>query len=464
MPPEHARGFGGGLTETSLTPYALVAMVVAIILILVLPRKYAALPLLFINFLVPLGQGVVLGGSHFFVSRIVVLAGLARLSGGKPKTETEATVARFNGIDSAFTWCMFLQAAAVIILFKEMPAIINQAGFLIDSLGTYFLLRCFLREEDDIYRALKFLAIVTTILAACMIIEQVKLVNVFGYVGGDHDVPDMRDGKIRSSGVFQHAITAGCFAATMLPLFLLLWKNGKAKFMALLGIIGSTIMTITSNSSTPLLAYVAGLLAVGLWPIRRKMRIVRQGIVLGLLGLAAVMKAPVWFIIAHIDLTGSSSGYHRAMVVDQFIRHFSDWWLIGVKDTGAWGWDLWDTQNQFVNVGEQGGLLAFIFFIVLLSRCFGRMGDARKAIEDDPQRQWSLWFLGAALFANLMAFFGVNYFDQSRVGWFMLLAMFSTLTAPILAKSKKPAEAVLVSSTLGYTQAEPVSSSHLPSS
>ena len=43
-----------------------------------------------------------------------------------------------------------------------------------------------------------------------------------------------------------------------------------------------------------------------------------------------------------------------------------------------------------------------------------------------------MWFLGASLFANLVAFFGVNYFDQSRIAWFLLLAMIAAASAPFL--------------------------------
>jgi len=227
---------------------------------------------------------------------------------------------------------------------------------------------------------------------------------------------------------------AGSFAATLLPLFLLLWKNGKAKLIAVVGIVGCTVMTITSQSSTPLLAYVAGVLAICLWPIRKNMKILRWGLVIGLLGLAMVMKAPVWFVIAHIDLTGGSSGYHRAELIDQFIRHFFDWWLIGTKDAGTWGYDLWDTQNQYVNVGEAGGVVAFIFFITMIRRCYGRIGNARKVAASRRQDEWFVWFLGAALFAHLVAFFGVNYFDQSVVSWFLLLAIISAVTVPTMAK------------------------------
>ncbi|MHB8652844.1 MAG: hypothetical protein ACYDA9_03095 [Terriglobia bacterium] len=461
MPPDHAISFGGGATETTLNPFVLVAMALAIILVLVLPRKYAVLPLLLITFLVPLKQTVVVGGIHLFVSRIIILAGLVRLVGAKLASQDGVLTSGYNSIDNAFFWCMVSQSFAVMLLFRDTGALIYEGGFLLDNLGAYFIMRFFIRDEEGVYRALKCLALISLVLAVAMVIEQVKQVNVFSYIGGGAAV-EIRDGKIRSQGVFLQTLLAGVFGATLLPLFLLLWKNGKARLLGAIGIISATVMTITSNSSTPLLAYAAGVFAVCLWPIRKKMRSVRWGLVAGLAGLTLVMKAPVWFVIAHVDLTGSSSGYQRAEIVDQFIRHFSDWWLIGVKDTSSWGWDLWDTQNQYVNVGETGGIAALIVFILLISRAFGRIGDARKAVEADPQRQWPLWFLGAALFAHITAFFGVNYFDQSRVNWFVLLAMISTITAPILAETKKPAKAELVYSPFGYPQEEPVNSFDSP--
>jgi hypothetical protein len=107
--------------------------------------------------------------------------------------------------------------------------------------------------------------------------------------------------------------------------------------------------------------------------------------------------------------------------------------MIGTKDAIDWGEDIWDAQNEYVSVGETGGLLAFIFFIAMISRVCARIGNARKLCEGHG-REWFLWFLGAALFSNLVAFFGVNYFDQSKVSWFALLAMISAATAPILTK------------------------------
>ena len=431
MPPEHARAFGGGAAETTLAPLVLVLLVVDGVLLLLLPRKYVVIPFLFLTFLIPLENSVVLGGAHFFVSRIIILITLARLLFGS-KDPDGFLAGGFNSIDRAYFWCTAFQACAVIILFRDGGAIVNQFGFLIDSIGGYWILRSLIRTNTDISRVLKCLAFVSFVFGVCMVIEQVAFTNLFHYLGGLHMAPEIRDGRIRSQAAFQHPLLAGTVGGTVLPLFLLLWQNAKARVTAVLGIAGATLMTLTANSSSPFLAYAAGLLALCLWPLRGKMRMVRWGLVAALLGLALVMKAPVWFLIAHIDLTGSSSGYHRAALIDQFVNHLGDWWLVGVKDTGTWGWDLWDAQNEYVNVGETGGLAAFILFIVLLVRCFRSLGSARKAIEGDRDQEWSLWFLGAALFAHLVAFFGVNYFDQSRVNWFALLAIISAMTGSIL--------------------------------
>jgi hypothetical protein len=434
--PDQSHVFGGGATDTVLSPIVLGGMLVAILLMLVLPRKYVIVPVLFFTFLVPGGQQVYLVGVHWLTLRIIILAGFVRLVRGEFSTSRKVFGAGFNLIDKAFLYCVLCQAAGMVLQYMQTQALINQFGFLIDQLGGYFLLRYLIQDREDIYRALKCLAFLSLILAGFMIREQLTLQNAFGTLGGVQLVPDIREGKIRSQGVFQHALMAGSFAATLLPLFLLLWKNGKAKLIAVIGVVGCTIMTLTSQSSTPLLAYVSGLLAILLWPIRKKMKILRWGLVIALLALAAVMKAPVWFVIAHIDLTGGSSGYHRAELIDQFIRHFGDWWLIGTKDAGTWGYDLWDTQNQYVNIGESGGLAAFVLFMTLICRCYKRIGSARKAIAGRKQEEWFLWFLGATLFAHQVAFFGVNYFDQSKMSWFLLIAMISVAITPALTKAK----------------------------
>lgn len=426
--PDQAHYFGGGFAETSLSPIVIAMMIVAILLILCLPRKYVVAPVLLAIFLIPLGQQVYLLGVHWFVSRIIILAGLGRVMMGKKGSLFAGT---YNSIDRAFIASVVCEMVAFVLLFRDGSALINQFGFMIDYLGAYILLRALLRDHADVYRALKCLAALTVIMGFTMMREQQTMVNMFGSIGGAI-VPLVREGKIRSQGAFAHSLTAGTFAATLVPMFLLLWFGGKAKLWAAAGLVGCTVMTLCSNSSTPLLGYVAGLFSICFWPIRNRMRMVRWVLVIGLVCLHLIMKAPVWFLLAHIDLTGGSSGYQRAELIDQCIRHFRDWWLIGTKDAGTWTWDMWDAQNQYVQIAETGGLSALVYFIVLIKRMYANLGNARKQIQDSKRQQWALWLLGSAVFAHLAAFFGINYFDQARVNWFVLVAAICAFTVPIL--------------------------------
>jgi hypothetical protein len=158
------------------------------------------------------------------------------------------------------------------------------------------------------------------------------------------------------------------------------------------------------------------------------MRIIRWGLVLGLIALHLVMKAPVWALIARIDLTGSSSGDQRYMLVDMTIRRFSDWWLLGTKNYTTWGWDSWDLCNQFVAVALTGGLLTLIFYIAIFSQGFGALGTARKLVNGDRNQEWLLWCLGSALFATVVAHFGINYMAQLIMGFFPLVVCISVAT------------------------------------
>jgi len=173
------------------------------------------------------------------------------------------------------------------------------------------------------------------------------------------------------------------------------------------------------------MAIGGSLVALGFWPLRKRMRLVRWGFALILVALHLVMKAPVWALIARVDLTGSSSSDHRYHLVDSCIRHFGDWWLLGYKYYNLWGWDTWDLCNQFVAVAFTGGLVTLVFYIAIFKRSFGAIGAARKKANRDRRQEWLLWCLGSVLFAHVVAQFGINYAAQMLIGVFSLLACIS---------------------------------------
>jgi hypothetical protein len=431
--------FGGGSNVTLLHPAVLIAMILAIVLILVLPRKYAVIPFLLLTFLGAVGQQIYVGGVHLFVLRILIFAAFLRfvvsaLSRQKP------LVGGWNSVDTVFTiWAVSRALAFILLNGGESGAVVNQVSFVWESLGGYLVMRFFIQDQADIIRVIKVFATISVVLALTMLIEKFRAQNIFGYLGALSIQPEVREGSVRAQGAFAHPILAGVFATTLVPLFIWLWQGGKSKTVAVMGFLGSTTMMLTTASSTPLLAYLAGFAAICFWPFRKGMRTFRWGLVAVLIGLHLVMKSPVWFLISRVDVIAGNSGYHRAMLIDQCIRHFTDWWLIGTNAAGTWGWDMWDLSNQFVAEAETGGLLTVICFILVISRSFGRIGKARKAVEGDRNQEWLLWCLGSALFAHTVGYFGVSYFDHTKIAWFALLASIAAATAPILAAQAVPA-------------------------
>jgi len=415
-------------------PLVFIALLVALISIFVLPRKYAVVWVLVMAFLIPTAQQFYVGGLHVFVLRIAILAALIRALFSMIFSHVRAFSGGISSLDILFMIWTAFHVITFLILFSFVPAaLVNQFGFIWDFLGGFLVLRFFIRDQEDIERVLRTFAFIATVLALCMIYEHVRVVNLFGYLGGIAIQPEIRDGLVRAKGAFAHPLLAGTFGATLVPLFLWYWHIGKSKVVATIGVLSGTTMAICASSSTPLLALAAGIGTLCFWPFRKYMRMLRWGVVVALVVLQVVMKAPVWYLISHIQVMGASSSSHRAELVDMFIRHFSDWWLIGTNSNGEWGFDMWDTSNQFVGEGIGGGLGTFVCFIAMISVCFSRIGKARKAAEGDPAKEWYYWFFGAALFSHIVAFFGISYFDQTRMAWFALLVMIVTVTAPALA-------------------------------
>jgi hypothetical protein len=233
----------------------------------------------------------------------------------------------------------------------------------------------------------------------------------------------------------------GVFAGVLVPLFVWLWTEGKSRMAACAGVVGATAMAFASHASTSWTTYGTGLLGLGFWVLRKQMRLVRWGIVAALLGLHLVMHGPVWSLLEHIDLTGGSSNYHRYMLVDNCIRHFGDWWLLGYKDYASWGWDMYDLCNAYVSCAFTGGLVTLVLYIMIFTRSFGAIGTARKHVEGERGQEWLLWCLGSVLFAVVVSSFGINYMTYLMMCLFPLLACISLAT---FGASRAPVRSVEV--------------------
>lgn len=413
--------FGGG-GSTFATPLAVLVLLIASVLVFALPRKYAFVPFLVAALLVPLEVLVLIGSLHFNATRILVAVGWLRLL-----VRRDRFPGRLQPIDKIILYSALCNAVMYSLLWQDLGAAVNRLGFLVTTMGAYFLMRFLVRDQQDVVRVIKTLAVVVIVIAPFMVYEHSSAYNAFWLLGAP-EITNIRDGQIRAQGPFGHAIIAGTVGAVLLPLFVgLFFHRPRTRLLAAAAVIASAVMVLASRSSTPVMTLAAAVLGLAMWPARKSMRRVRWGMVIVLLLLQLSMSSPVWFVLNRTSGVLGGSGWHRAMLVDNFVRHFFDWCLVGTRANPDWGWSMWDVDNAYVGAGLSGGLLSFILFIAVLVYGFKVIGRARKLAERHPRELRLIWVLGAALFANTVAFFGIVYFDQSIVAWYTLLTMIAAL-------------------------------------
>ena len=359
---------------STITPLGLVFTLVMGILMYVLPRRYAPIPMIMAGCYITLGQMVYVAGLHFPVMRIMILVGWLRII-----TRREFKELKFNKIDKAlFAWA-FASIIMNIIQWQTYDAFINRLGFLYNALGLYFLFRCLIRNPEEVIHAIKMLAFIILPFAVLMLYEKMSGHNLFSVFGGVPEFTVIRDGSLRCQGPFRHPILAGTLGATLMPCFVGLWSVKGARLFSMIGLISATIITITAASSGPVVAYASGLLALALWPMKEQYANHQVGTVVCAYLSHLIMKAPVWYLIARLsDLIGGT-GWHRAEIIDQAIRHIDEWWLVGSHYTAHWmpyvmpdNPDMADITNQYIMEGLIGGFLTMILFIVIDCQMFSR--------------------------------------------------------------------------------------------
>ncbi len=410
------------MAGTIVHPLVAAGMLAAIVLIFLLPRRQVIIPFLLAFFTIPLGQVLVLGAVHFQMNQILILTVLVRMAAFPGSSSKRRFVGGFNILDKI----VVLWALSAFVIFSlqwmEMQAVIKGLGDLVVTLGGYLAVRFLIPDHVAIRRMLKTLAVVCVIQGVLMVIEQFTHQNVLSFLGALS--PEIRDGHVRSQGPIGN-LYAGMFAGVSIPLFLWLWAEKKSRIAAGMGLVGSTAMVFASFASTAWMTCGASLAGLCFWPLRRQMRLIRWGFVAMLVRLHIVMHGPVWSLIEKIDLTGGSSSYHRYMLVDNCIRHFGDWWLLGFRNYGDWGWDMFDICNQFILVALRGGLLTLVLYIAIYQQSFALIGKARKRSAGDGAQEWQLWCLGSALFATVVASFGIYYIVYLILYFYCLLVSIS---------------------------------------
>jgi len=230
-----------------------------------------------------------------------------------------------------------------------------------------------------------------------------------------------REGSIRCAATFPHAIMMGLFWATLVPLFVGCAKEKKHAVLFWSAVGASAFMILSTASSTPILTLAAVAVLLMAYPLRQSTGTGAWGFLALLVSLHMVMKAPVWHLLSRVSVVSGSTGWHRYYLVNQAIEYFREWALLGTRDTAHWGVGLADVTNQFVLEGVRGGFVTLVLFCVILfvaARALARLSCRTR----DKRESYLVWCVFVTILGHVVSFFGVSYFGQIAMPWWLLLA------------------------------------------
>ncbi len=406
---------------------ALVFLIISVTSVILMHRKWATIPLLTSCCYMTMGQGVELGPVSLPVYRIVLAVGLLRVI-----VRREAIVGGVNTIDKLMiAWAAWMVFASFFHEWIPGSGPVYASGFVFNVALVYFLTRVWCSNLSELIAVLRVLAWVIVPVAVAMLAEHIFERNIFGMFGGVSEGVSIRDSKIRAQGPFAHAILAGTVGAVCFPLMVSLWRHYRASATA--GLAACSAIVLASTSSGPLMSLFMGIFALLMWYFRPAVWAVRWAAI-GVYALAEIlMTRPAYYLISKIDLTGSSTGWHRSKLIESAFEHLSEWWAFGTDYTGHWMPYTLDNQqaditNYYLFIGIIGGLPAMLLLIAIMWRAFVWVGEcvgqAPAAIQE---YRFLIWCLGAGLFAHAGTSLSVAYFDQSMMFFWLNVGVISSM-------------------------------------
>jgi hypothetical protein len=108
-----------------------------------------------------------------------------------------------------------------------------------------------------------------------------------------------------------------------------------------------------------------------------------------------------------------------------------------------WNAEHIDITNHYIYMGVTGGVFLIFAYVMIVLKAFEALGTKMTALrkQKDPN-EFTLWCVGAVLFATCFTFISISYFDQSNAQLSMILGAVPGLckAGSIAAKSRAGVE------------------------
>jgi len=310
-----------------MTLLGIVVLFIALIVVLSASRENALLGMVAGALYLCQELNVNIGGFNMFAFRFLEIAGFIRVIARK-----EFSFSLLNRIDRILL--LFYAFLTVVFILRATDSYIYQIGIAVDALLTYFTFRGLLGGVDDTIRFFRKFLIVLAPYVAMVLIEFLTRYSPFtllGAKGAGIAEPGLwdRNGKPRCFGSFRNPSLLGTLGGTFLTFYIALWMGKIQRKHAIAGVLLCFLLVIASNSGGPLNCVAVCLLGWGFWLLRKKMKLVRWGLVLFVLVMGMVMKAPIWYLPARASSISGGDGYHRSYLMDVAFQNIGKLFTVG---------------------------------------------------------------------------------------------------------------------------------------
>ena len=366
-----------------------------------------------------------IGIFHLYGVRIIAIIGFIKIR-VTPKDQGVC----WNKIDKLFIFYNLLGSFIYIVAsVNTLGAILFKSGVFVDSVLLYYVLRHSINSRKDVQLIIKTFCYCVIVLLPFAMFEFFSAQNLFAFLG--RSAIAIRNGEIRATTTFSHAILFGSFAAALVPMFWGGYKAQKSK-LTLFAIYCCLFFVVACSSSSPIVALAGGVCLLCFFRWKQYSSLLAKFTLFTAIFIHLVRKSPLWhFIYIRIQIKASSTGLHRYMLTDASVKEFWNWWLLGYGDIGPqWHLKYWPQNNaQFTDVtnyylleGVRGGFFTMMLFIYLCYtsvRVLGRYSIS----QDQTGDQWLWWGFTVMMIAHCLTFLSVAYFGQITMLFFLTIAV-----------------------------------------
>ncbi|MFO1497473.1 MAG: hypothetical protein U1G07_03590 [Verrucomicrobiota bacterium] len=422
-----------------MTPAAALILLVLLCVVLAGTRRQALIALICGVLYVSQAQAINVLGVNFFGVRFLEVGAIARVL-----SRREFFFSNLNTVDRGVLW--LYGYTTVVFLLRSPDGLGSAVAIALDAGFAYFTFRALLQTMEDLRWLLRIFVVVLVPLMLLLVVErktgQIPLSFMAGSAG--YEGHFVREGVPRCFGSFRNMDLLGTVGSSFLPLYIALVLSKVDRSRAVLGVIFCLSIVVFSNSGGPIGCVGVAFFGWALWLFRTRMRLFRWGVVAFFAVLAMIMKAPIWYFLDRVSSVTGGAGWHRSYLIDVAVQHLRTWWLMGVPIGNTREWFPYtidvtggaDITNQYLLFGITGGLGAMSLLIVLVTRAFSWLGRslaiARAGGPPFRRLEMMLWGLGVMLGVHVVNWFGITYYDQFYMIWFLQLAAISTLAGNVL--------------------------------